>query len=364
MLEPGQITSKQLIRLLVCSRIVIALTYFPVLKEMSPSQDAWLACILYFPLQIIMAAPLYLLAKRFPQQTIIQYIPAIAGKGGKIAGALLLGYFIHQSAMSLALFNLFITGVTMPETPILFFSSSLLLACAYAARQGIEVLGRLSELLLPIILIAITTIILLLTKDMHFKLLQPVLEKGILPVMGGSLFLVSRTYEVIEFAMLLPYLNQPAKTKTVYLTSFFIIAFFLTMISMSIIAILGTGAATRTFPFLYTIRLVSVGNFIERIESIHLAVWILAAFLKMSLQYYIIVLGLSQLFNLKSYKPLILPTGSILVSLSLLVAPSLVELQSFASSMESHLYNIVFVYSLPFLLLLLAVIRKKGVRSP
>lgn len=364
MLESGRVTSRQLILLLVSSRILIGLTYLPLIKEMSPTQDSWLACLLSFPLHVIFGAPLYFLAKRFPHQTIIQYSQTIAGKGGRVAGALLLGYFIHQTAISLALFSLFITNVSMPTTPILFFSLSLLLAGAYAARQGIEVMGRLSELFVPIILIAITTIILLLTKDMQFKLLQPVLEQDIFPVLGGSLILLSRTYELIEFAMLLPYLNQPSKAKAVYLSTPFIFALIFTIIAISVLATLGTGAVARTFPFLSAIRLVNVGNFIERIESLHLAIWILGGFLKFSLQYYIIVLGLSQLLNLKNYKPLILPTGSILASLSFLVAPSLVELQAFHSSSAAYIYNTFFIYIFPLLLLILAIIRKKGVLSP
>lgn len=363
MLESGRISTKQLILLLVSSRVVIALTYLPALKEMSPPQDLWLACILTFPLHVILGAPIYLLAKRFPKQTIFQYSKTIAGKGGTIAGVLLLWYFLHQSAISLALFNFYITSTSMPTTPILFFSMTLLLACAYATSQGIEVIGRLSELFVPIILMVITIIILLSTKDMHFKLMQPVLEKGVFPVLGGSLLNLSRTYELLELAILLPFLNQSTKTKTVYFTSFLLIAFFLTIISVSILAIFGTEAVLRTVPFLSVTRLVRVASFIERIESIHLAIWILGAFLKISLQYYVIVLGFGQLLNLKTYKPLILPTGFIIAALSLLVAPSFVELQSFTSSLPAHLYSFLFIYVFPLLLLLLAVIRKKGVRS-
>ncbi|MGE4274373.1 MAG: endospore germination permease [Desulfitobacterium sp.] len=364
MLESGRITSRQLILLLVNNRLLIGLTYFPVLREMSPTQDIWLAMLLSFPLHILLGAPVYFLAKRFPHQTIIQYSQTIAGKGGRVAGVFLLSYFIHQTAISLALFSLFITSVSMPTTPILFLALSLLLACAYAAYQGIEVIGRLSELFVPIILVAIATIVLLLARDMQFKFLQPFLERGIFPVLGGSFLIVNITYELIEFAMLVPYLNQRSKAKTVYISTFFTIAPIYAMLAISILAILGTGAASRNFPFFSVIRLLNVGNFIERVESIHFAIWILGSFLKFSIEYYIIVLGLSQVLNLRSYKPLILPTGSILASLSLLVAPSLVELLSFHASVAKFLYNIFFIYLFPFILLLIAIIRKKGVRSP
>ncbi|MEL1136654.1 endospore germination permease [Desulfitobacterium sp. THU1] len=364
MLEAGRITSRQLILLLVSSRILIGLTYSPALKQVSSPQDTWLILLLTFPLHVILATPVYFLAKKFPHQTVIQYSQTIAGKAGKVAGALLLCYLIHQLAINLALFSLFVTSVSMPTTPILFISLSLLLACAFASHRGVEVICRLGELFTPIIIIAIITITLLLTKDMQFKLLQPVLEKGIFPVLGVSFLTLSRTYELIEMAMLFPYLNQRSKVKSVYLFVPLIVALIFTMMAISLLTIFGTGAVSRMFPYLSMVREVHVGNIIERIESIHMAIWILGGFLKFSLHYYVIVLGLGQLINLQNYKPLILPTGAILASLSVLVAPSLVELLAFQATSANFIYNTLFIYVFPLLLLLLAIIQKKGVRSP
>lgn len=149
MLEKGRITYKQLILLVALSRVIITITFLPAMKEPPVNQDIWLSELLYFPLQLLLALPIYLLWKRFPDQTIIQYSQTIAGKLGKLAGVFIPWYFLHQTAIAIAQFSFFLTSAVMPETPILFFSLTFILVCAYATHKSLEVISRLSELFMP-----------------------------------------------------------------------------------------------------------------------------------------------------------------------------------------------------------------------
>lgn len=363
MLEEGRITYKQLIFLTFISRLIFTLTYLPALREPPANQDIWLSSLLFLPLQLLLALPIYLLWKRFPNQSIIQYSQRIAGRFGKLIGFLFIWYLLQNTAISLAQFSLLFTSVIMPETPCLFFDLTLVFTCSYALRKGLEVIGRLSEFLTPIILISITLVFILLVKDMNFKQLTPVMEKGIFPIFQGGLIYTAGTVEVLGLAMLLPYLNNSQNVKKVFVYSFALVSLFTIIISLPILTIFGLEERrTLTFPFYEVIRLVNVANFIERVESVHMAIWILGIFLKISFQYYLIVLGLSQLLNLKDLKPLVLPIGSITIPLSHLMAPSLVELQAFTSYEIFFFYSHFFLFLLPTLLLLTAIIRKKGVR--
>lgn len=364
MLEEGRITYRQLILLLALSRIIITITYLPALLEPPRNQNVWISELLFFPVQLIFALPVYLLWKRFPNQTIIQYSQNLIGKLGKVIGILIFWYFLHSTAIFIGQFGLFMTSSVMPETPNLFLSSTLVLGCAYAVYKGLEVISRLSELFAPIVMLAIITVFFLLAKDMNLKILTPVLEKGIIPVTQGSIIYSSRTLEILGLAMLLPYLNNHQKTKTVFIASFAFISIFFVIITLPVQTIFGLEeASNRTFPFYSVVRLISIGDIIERIESVHMAIWVLGAFVKLAFYYYLIVLSLSQLLNLKSYQPLILPIGSILIPLSSLVAPSLIELKTFTSYEVFVWYSYFFILLIPLLLLLIAIIRKKGVNS-
>lgn len=361
MLEEGKVTSKQLVQLIFISRIVVTLTYFPILVAPPKNQDVWLAELISFPMMLILSIPLYLLWERFPHRSIIQYSEIITGKLGKFIGVLYVWFFLHMAAINLSQFNAFLSGVVMPETPILFFSISLTLLCAYAARTGIEVLSRLTEIIVPLIIIAVVIIAALLVKDMDLKAFLPVMEEGFFPVLYGGLAVSCYTTEIIGIAMILPYLNDHRKARSVFIIGFALIVLFFLVITISLLATMGIEVAkNHTFPFFTAVRLVSIGNFLERVEAIHMGLWILGVFVKISFYYYLATLGLGQLGSFKDYKPLVLPMGALIVPLSILISPSLVELREFTSYKIFTWYALFFIMLIPLVLLVLAMIRKKG----
>ncbi|HVJ48428.1 endospore germination permease [Desulfitobacterium sp.] len=365
MIEGGKISYKQMILLVFVSRIIGWIAFLPVILASPANQDVWIDCLMAAPIHLIVALPVYLLFKKFPNQTLYEYSQAITGKIGQwVVGILYIWFFIHMAALNLSNFSEFFTTIIMPETPSLFFVITLTLVSAYAAHKGIEVLGRLSEFIAPIIMIALIGVVLLLVKDMDLKELTPILEKGIYPSILTGLSPVAQTVEIIGLAIIFPFINDRQKIKKVYIFTPLLLGLFLFILTISVIALLGDDLAkSLTYPFYSIVRLVHVGNFLERIEAIHVAVWILGMFIKTAFYYYLIVLGLAQLFHLKDYKPLILPTGTIIVSLSNVLGQSIVELREFISFNIYTWYTLFFILFIPSLLLLTATIRKKGERS-
>ena len=119
----------------------------------------------------------------------------------------------------------------------------------------------------------------------------------------------------------------------------------------------------QQFAYFAAIRLVNVGNFIERIESIHLAVWILSGFLRISLYYYVIVIGLSQAFIIKGYKSLVIPTLTVILPVSLAHQSNIAEFNEYLSFKIEPLFNLIFIFFIPSILLLIAMIRKQGAKK-
>jgi spore germination protein KB len=213
-------------------------------------------------------------------------------------------------------------------------------------------------------MIAIIGVILLLFKDMDVKELTPLLEKGIYPSILTGLSPVSQTVEIIGMAMIMPFLNDRNKMIKVYILTPLLLGFFLFIMTTSVIALLGDNLAkSMTYPFFSIVRLVHVGDFLERIEALHVTIWILGMFIRIVFYYYLIVLGLAQVFSLKDLKPLILPTGTIIVSLSFVLGASIVEYREFTSFEIYTWYTLFFILLIPSLLLLTAILRKKGERS-
>lgn len=361
MLEGGKISAKQMILLVFISRIIILIAFLPILVAPPANQDVWISILVMVPFNLILAVPVYLLAKRFPNQTLYQYCRSIMGKAGLGVGLLFVWFFLHSCAISLSSFSKFFTTTIMPETPSLFFIITLTLVAAYAVHHGIEVLGRFSEFITPLIMLAIITIFLLLCKDMDFSDLTPILEKGIYPTLLGGLYASSLMIETLALAIILPFLNDHKKTKTIFIFSTFLLVPFVLMLTLAVLTTFGQELArTLVYPSFSAVRFVHVGDFLERIDAIHIAIWILGMFIKISFFYYLTVLGLSQLFHLKDYKSLVLPTGTIIISLTTLINTNIVELREFTSYRIYTWYTLFFILFIPSLLLLTAKFRKKG----
>lgn len=364
MLEGGKISARQMILLIFVSRITVVITSFPNLVAPPGNQDVWISTLVMVPINLIFAVPFYLLAKRFPNQTLYEYCQTILGKAGQWVGLLFVWFFLHSSILTLCNFSMFFTTTIMPETPSLFFLISFTLVAAYAVYHGIEVLGRFSEFIVPIIMFGIIAVVLLLSKELDLGKLTPFLEKGIYPTLLGGLYSSSLTIETLALGIILPFLNDKWKIKKVFLFSTLLLVPFMLMITLPILGIFGSELAkTLIYPPYSAVRFVHVGDFLERVDAIHIGVWILGMFIKISFYYYLTVLGISQLFHLKDYKPLVLPTGTLIISLTTLMNSNIVEFKEFSSYRIYTWYSLFFILFIPSLLLLTAKIRRKGERS-
>lgn len=363
-MEDIKISSKQFIQLIFISRIVIAITYMPAIASPPRNQDVWISELLSFPILILMSLPVYFLWRRFPSYNIFQCSKILLGKAGVFIGLLFVWYFIDNAAMTLSQLGEFLVSALMQETPILFFTISMTVLCTYAVSKGIEVMGQMAEFIAPLIIISVIVIFALLMKDMKLESLTPILEKGFLPVLHGGFTTSGRTVEFLSFAMLLPYLNDYNKGRKAIVSSILLLVFIFLVSAFPVITIWGIKQAKNLpFPFYSVIKVVNIGGFLQRIDAIYLSIWILGIFLKISLTFYFAALGISELFNFNDFKPFIIPVGSILIPLSILVAPNIVELRDFLSYKVFVWYSLFYTFFIPSLLLIVSILRKKGERN-
>jgi spore germination protein KB len=219
----------------------------------------------------------------------------------------------------------------------------------------------MSEIILPIILITMLMAGFFFINDMELKNLKPVLEEGILPVLLGSVISASRGIEPLLLAMLGPYLNVKKKKASSYVIALLIVTVILTIIDVQILASIGANQVKHlSFPYITLMREISFADIIERIDLIYVGIWILGVILKVSLYFYLAVLGSAQLFNLKSYKSVVLPVGMSIVLVSVFLYRNLVQLSQFLSYKILNPYNLFFVLAIPLFLLTVSLIKKSS----
>jgi len=338
-----------------------AILTIPAIAVKYARQDAWLSIVLATLVGLLIAWLVVSLSLRFPGKTLFEFTEEILGKApGKIVCFLYIWWFLHMIALAVREFGVFLVTAMMPDTPIIVFHIALIAVVAYAVRNGLEVLCRFNQLFIPVTAL-LAVVFILSVKDMKLARLLPVFDTGLIPIVKGAAVPASWMGEIVIFAMIIPYLNKPKEALRVAALSILLISFFLTASILEALLIFGPNITGHwIFPTFNAVRVVSIANFLERLESVVLMAWILGGIVKLGVFYYAAVLGSAQWLGLKDYRPLVLPVGVISVALSIFLHEGIVDLLGFLAMVWPPYALIVFETGIPLVLLIVALARGKG----
>lgn len=361
MLEEGKISIRQATLLMVNTVLPTAILFLPAISTRQALQDAWISTLIATTNGVLIALLVITLMRRFPEQTLVQYSEDIMGKFiGKIIGLGYIWWFLHINAIIVREFGDFMVDVFMPRTPLLVFNAMIVLLAVMAVKSGLEPLGRLNEwifILNSFILIMIFTFSI---PEVRLENLQPVLERGIVPVLRGAYTPTMWFGEIIILGMIFPFITQPQRGYRIALAHLITGAFLLAGAVITL-GIFGPELLSRfKFPITEVVRLISLGDFLERIEIILAVLWISGVFVKVSIFHYVTVMAAAQWFNLRDYRPLALPLGILNVVLSIHLFEGVADLVEFLSVTIAVYSLSTFEVGIPALLLLIAIILGKG----
>ncbi|MHB1166953.1 MAG: GerAB/ArcD/ProY family transporter [Carboxydocellales bacterium] len=361
MLEGGKISSKQLMLLVITFIIATAILFLPAFPTKLAGQDAWLSVLLAGAIGLLVALTVTTLGLRFPNQTLMEYSEEIIGTWpGKFIGLLFILFYLHLTSIVIREISLTVIMTLLSRTPLEVAIVTVTLVTAFTVRYGLEVITRVNIICLVVNFAAMLLVILMLVKEMHLEYLTPVLSKGVLPIIQGSITPAGWFGEVCSVAFLLPFVNQPKEARKATIIGLLWVIIGLTTIVMVTIATFGPVLTPLfIFPTLQAVRLINVAEFFQRLESILLLAWLLANFVKISVFYYITVLITAQWFKLSDYKPIVLPIGIILALLALTLFRNVLEVAGFLQKVWG-IYALPIEWGVPLMLLVIAVIRKKG----
>ena len=362
MLEGGKISSKQAVFLMVT--MVLSTVFLFVSSGIAhlAKQDGWISILLATLAGLLISWLVVNLSLRFPSQTLFQFPEVILGRWpGKVVAFLYILWYMHLNAEVIREYGSFLVAAFMPDTPISVIELLIMLIAAYAVRNGLEVFTRVNEIILPLTLGAVIFLIFLEIPEMSWKRLLPVFEYGPVPIIKGAVMPAAWMGEIITMAVLIPYLNKAKEAYKIAATATLITGFFLLITFVSGIAMFGPDvSAGWLFPALNGVRMINLANFLERLEPVIMAIWVAGALVKICVFYWVVVLGSAQWLELKDYKPLVLPVGVILLFMSITIHDTILGLFTFLATVWPPFALSIFQVGLPFLLLVVAVLRGQG----
>ncbi|MED1472734.1 endospore germination permease [Bacillus salipaludis] len=359
MIEKGKISALQMGIMMYPTILATAILTIPALTAPYAKQDLWVSPLWACPIGLLIVFVFFQLHKLYPEMNIIQYSECIMGRFfGKILGFLYLFFFLHNSSIVLREYADFIITTALPKTPIIVVIASMVLVSAFAVRGGVEVIARASLVFFPLFTFPLLIMGVLLLPDINIQNILPIFGNGITPSLKGAFFIISWFSDLLYVSFLLPFLKDPEKGRKWGGISVLAITLTMVVTSLSSVFVLGEVTSKELYPVMNVVRYVSIGDFIEHIESIVMAVWITGIFLKFSLFYYALVLGAAQWIRLSNYRSIVLPLGFLQVIFSIWVTPSIQQLGYFFSTIGS--VYVPFIESvLPLFLLFLALIQRK-----
>lgn len=355
----GHVGSRAATRMIVITMSSMLFLHFPLLAIAWGGPATWQVFLLLLPMGLALVWLYTKLATRFPGQSLQQMAEQATGRlVGSLLMLIVLVWLMGHLTLNLRDFTETFKTTLLPMTPISVTSLLLALCAAIAAWTGLEGIARVSQFLFFPIFLVVGAVMLLnlpridpsqyfpfwgfgLQRSLKGALLYlPMLAEMTLLLILGQVFRSARIFRQVSWGALIIY-----------------IATALAMVLLLVGLFGSPDAQISPFTLFSVARLISIGRWIERVEVVVVAFWVMAACVRASLLLYAACLHLAQLLGIPNHRPLILPLLVIAQALSVLPADFVVVLRADRIWMQTAGAATL---AIPLLLLLIAMLRKKG----
>ncbi|WP_426446916.1 GerAB/ArcD/ProY family transporter [Paenibacillus sp. S-38] len=268
-------------------------------------QDSWVAMSLAAAAGLLLLLIFLQLQRREPELSLIGMLRKYLGTfAGTLAGWAYVLYFSYESMRNVRDFGELTQMALLGSTPLFVISSVVMLIAFYAVAMGIETFARVSEVILPIVVLSyILLVLLLLGSDLiHLDQLEPVLENGWMPVLRAAFpDIISFPFgQMVMFLMLWSLLAQRSRMRRVSLWAYSGVAAFLILMNALNLMILGPVLVENsTLPLLQSVQLIQIADILERLDVLISLLIFFGLFVKLSLFYWGAVQAAAQLSRTK-----------------------------------------------------------------
>lgn len=325
-----------------------AIRVLPSYTAEEAEQAAWLAPLPAMPILFLLFLGLKTVFDAYPAASLTDIIKTVLGKylGNLVVICYLLWIFLLVLLYTRYHADRLVTTI-MPNTPLGWFSFMLLVVLAMAIRSGLTVIARMGEVIIYIVIIIFVILSALSLTNFTPENITPISYLDILPVMKGSMISLALWGYLLYLFFMGDLINDKenlhnqGRESAIFLGMVSIILLFTTIGSLSHYLV-----AKMPIPYLSSIRIISIYETIERLESLVVAVWSITDFIILATFITIILHILKTLCGLQDTKSLVIPLCLLTYFGSMLLAGNLFQLESFSNQFVVP-GNILFQFILP-----------------
>lgn len=317
----------------------------------SPLLAALATAVLYF---------IYLrLTRIYPDKNLYEIVYATMGKPvGMAITFLYLFYSVHLAALILRDFTEFMKTIVLVDTPVHYFEIFIIILVIYSIKAGMQTLAKYSAIVFILMFVSIVTTVILATGEFNTDYIQPILYNNWSNIFKAAVSSLSFPFgETVLFLSFLPVLQNRRDNVRSFYIGLAIGTFLLFIAAVRNILVLGLPVLTHTFfPSLETVRILKVGNFIQRFEVIIGVIFLAGGFVKLTVSLYSACISASKLFGIQNQRHLAVPLGLTVLLMADILYNNASDLFGFLKVYT--IYAIPFYLILPVIILITALIRK------
>ena len=352
-----KISSFQFYTLLFLTNLLTTVTYIPSYAKGNSATDTILLSLISPIIILIFALPLLKILKKNPQMNILEIAEKKSIKFRKVLTiiySIVIFYFTLTNTLRLDLF----TGtVVFPKTNVNFFLVFVIVICCYGAYFGLEAIGRSGVLSLFSVFVALIFIFATLIKRVDFLYFPPLFYNGAKPFLMSTVVYFGRISELILVGLLWDKVGGKKQKGFMFwaiIQGVVAVAFqFLTT------GVMGNFADSQLFP-IHTLSALAEYAMFKRLDALITGIWLLCAFLKLSLYIYLQVELLHREFSKISKTTYLILIGTLLCVLGVFGGNSVNRFLIIDRGILKAILLIVLVFFVPFYLLICERKRKNA----
>lgn len=361
-----KITTRQMIIFIIGTRASIAVSVMPAINLPPYNQDVWIMALYSIIHTCIAMIPLLYLANKFTMFSMVGYMTVIFGKGiGKVLGILYALYFIMLSINGVTIQSELVATNFLMESSNILIIGAMIITAIYLVSKGIINIANSSELLVPVSLFIVISLIVTGFFVIDYAMILPMLKYSSFKDMNsGALQLTLYYTDIFFLVMIVPELENKKDINKIF--------FVTTVLSLSILAIaiivafgsLGVESARHSnFPFLLYTRTLRDIKILERLDPVFVVGWLIINLLRIVGFIYLGIRATRELFNKNEKDKIILfiVAGiSGLVSMLILNKRSVIGIRKLFDLYYGILF-IIFVIVIPILTCIVYFFRRKSI---
>ncbi|HPU45588.1 MAG: GerAB/ArcD/ProY family transporter [Clostridiaceae bacterium] len=341
---------------LICTKIFLN---YPRLAAEQGGTAAWIFTIYISVLALVGFTVIQALYKPFEGKDLLDVAELAAGNPGRIIVGLVIIFSAGWCATAyMRVFSENIKLIALTTSPLSFVELFFIVCLVVGAYLGTEALSRLHAFSVSFIASGYLLIMVGVVNYIDFGNLLPILGNGVNEIFINGAPRVSVFFEMLFLFLLTPFLKRHGNMKATGYWSLGFSIFFLVLSALVYTSVFPyPSSLERTIPIFHIARLIKLGRFFQRMESVFLFIWAAAALLYISVCFYFILFAFQKAFQLDYYKPLIIPFAIIIMAVSF-IPTDFTEVIIYEVNIFRN-WSWIVAFVMPILLLIIARLKKK-----